>query len=77
MVPSGFLQISRGSKAKIIQDKKPDRQCHVGWPTPHKGKFLWKTTTKIKVSFAEKKVVSFKGSFAFQRKCCILKKVSY
>ena len=60
-------------KQKLIQI---DRPSHVGWPAPRKGKVLWKTTTKIKVSFTEKKVY-LKESFTFQNKCCILKKVLY
>ena len=78
MVPSGFfLQTSRASKAKINQEKQVDRSSHVGWPAPRKGKVSGKTTTKIKASFIEKKVLHFKESFTFQSKCCILKKVLY
>ena len=76
MVPSRFfLQTSRASIAKIKQEKQLDRSSHVGWPAPRKGKVSGKTTTKIKVSFLEKKVQHFKESFTFQSKCCILKKV--
>ena len=32
-----------------------------------------KTTTKIKLSFTEKKFLYFKESLKFQSKCCILK----
>ena len=60
----GFLlQISHVSKANINQDKQPDRPSHMGWPVPREGKVLWKTTTKIKVSFTEKKVLYLKESF--------------
>ena len=65
----GFHELE---KQKLI---KADRSSQVGWPAP--GKLLWKTTTKIKVSFTEKKEFYFKESFTFQNKCCILKKVSY
>ena len=75
MVPSGFFLQTRASKAKIKQEKQLDRSSHVGWPAPRKGKVSGKTTTKIKVSFIEKKVLHFKESFTFQSKCCILKKV--
>ena len=51
---------------------KTDRPSHMSWPAPRKGKVLWKTTTKIKVSFTEKKVLNFKESFAFQSKCWYL-----
>ena len=54
---------------------KTDRPSHVGWPAPREGKFLWKTTTKIKVSCTEKEVLYFKESFTLQSKCCLLKKV--
>ena len=56
---------------------KTDRPNHVDWPAPLEGKVLWKTTTKIKVSFTEKKVLYFKESFTFQSKCYLLKKVLY
>ena len=46
-------------KSKINQDKQPARPSHVSWPVPREGKVLWKTTTKIKVSFTEKKVFFF------------------
>ena len=77
-MPSGFvLQIWRAWKAKVNQDKQPDRPSHVGGPAPREDKALWKTTTKIKVSFTEKKVLYFKDSFTFQSKSCILKKLLY
>ena len=60
---ASFLQISRGWKAKINPDKGPDRTSHVDWPAPREGKFLLKTTIKIKVSFTEKKVLYFRESF--------------
>ena len=72
-----FLQISCAWKAKINQDKQPDRQSHVVKPAPREDKALWKTTTEIKVSFTEKKVLYFKDSFTFQSKHCILKKLLY
>ena len=48
-VPSRFfLQIYHAGKAKIKQDKQPDRLSHVNWPVPRESKALWKNTTKIK-----------------------------
>ena len=41
-------------KQKLI---KAERPSHVGWPAPLQEKVLWKTITKIKVSFTEKKVL--------------------
>ena len=61
-------------KQKLI---KTDRPSHVGWPALCKGKVLWKTTTRIKVAFTEKKVLYFKESFTFQSKCCLSKKLLY
>ena len=61
-------------KQKLI---KTDRPSYVGWPAPREDKVLRKTTTKIKVSFTEKKLLYFKESFTFQSKCCILKKILY
>ena len=72
-----FLHISRAWKAKINQDKQLVRPSHVDWLALREGKVLWKTTTKIKVSFIEKKVLYFKESFIFQSKCCTLKTVFY
>ena len=54
-----------------------DRPSHVGWPALRKPKILWKTTTEIKVSLTEKKVIYFKDDFTFLSKCCILKKIYY
>ena len=45
--------------------KQSDRPSHVGWAVPHEGKVLWKTTTKTKVLFTEKKVLYFIESFIF------------
>ena len=70
-----FLRIWCASKAKINQDKQPDRPSHVGWPEPREGKVLGKTTTKIKVPFTEKKVLYFKENITLPSKFCILKKV--
>ena len=52
-------------KSKINQDKQPARPSHMSWPVPREGKVLWKTTTKIKVSFTEKKV--FFLTFSWRR----------
>ena len=68
---ASFYRFHVLEKQKLI---KTDRRSHVGWPAPREGKVLWKTTTKIKVSFTEKKVLYFKESFTFQSKCCMLKK---
>ena len=82
-VPSSFfLQISLAWKAKINQDKQPDKSSHMGWPAvcnQVKVKSCKNDDySKIKVSFTEKKVLYFKESFIFQSKCCILlKKVLY
>ena len=71
---ASFNRFHVPEKQKLM---KTNRLSHIGWPTPREGKVLWKTTTKIKVSFTEKKVLNFKESFAFQSKCCILNKVLY
>ena len=62
-------------KAKIKQDKQPERSSHMGW-CHVKVKSSEQQTTKSKVSFTEKKV-NFKESFLFKYECCILKKVIY
>ena len=69
-----FLQISLAWKTKLNQDKQPDIPSHAGWPAPHEGKVLSKTTTKNRVSYTKNKVLYFKESFTFQSKCFILKK---
>ena len=75
MSTSGFfLQISLAWKTKLNQDKQPDIPSHAGWPAPHEGKVLSKTTTKNRVSYTKNKVLYFKESFTFQSKCFILKK---
>ena len=71
---ASFYRFHVPEKQKLI---KTNSQSHVGWPVPRKDKVLWKTTTKIKVSFTEKKVLYFKDSFTFQSKSCILKKLLY
>ena len=71
---ASFYRFHVLEKQKLI---KIDRPSHVGRPAPLEGEVLWKTRTKIKVSFAEKKVLHFKESFTFQSKCCILNKVLY
>ena len=67
---ASFYRFDVLEKQKLI---KTDRPSHVGWPALREGKVLRKTTTKIKVSFTEKKVLYSKESFTFQS--CIITKV--
>ena len=58
-----FLHISRAWKAKINQDKQPDRTSGFTWvdlcPMKVKSYEKRQTAAKIKVSFTEKKVLYF------------------
>ena len=76
---NGFLAASFYRFHMLEEQKliKIDRPSHVGWPAPRESEVLWKTRTKIKVSFTERKVLHFKECFTFQSKCCILNKVLY
>ena len=61
-----FLHISRAWKAKINQDKQPDRTSGFTWvdlcPMKVKSYEKRQTAAKIKVSFTEKKVLYFNFS---------------
>ena len=65
---------------KVLQKQnflKTGKPGLVGWPAPPEDKILWKTTTKLKVSFTKKKVLYLKENVTFPSNSCILKNVLY
>ena len=77
---NGYLLFidSHAWEAKINQNNQPDRPSHVGWPGLRQRKILWKTATKIKVSFTENnglnKVLHLKVSAAYQKSIILSRK---
>ena len=53
---------------KVLQKQnflKTGKPGLVSWPAPPEDKILWKTTTKLKVSFTKKKVSYLKENVTF------------
>ena len=68
-VPSSFfLQISLAWKAKINQDKQPDKSSHMGWPA------VW---NQVKVKSCKMMTTVKLKYHLLRRKYYILKKVLY
>ena len=68
---------SHAWEAKINPNNQPDRPSHVGWPGLRQGKILWKTATKIKVSFTANnslnKLLHLKVSAVYQKSIILSK----